>query len=58
MSNEPKELADVICDMIGAGDDRRREMGAKGRRLVEEKYTWAAVAETMAAKYKEICDGR
>lgn len=58
VSNEPKELADVICDMIGAGDDRRREMGAKGRRLVEEKYTWAAIAETMAAKYKEICDGR
>lgn len=58
VSNEPVQLAEAIGEMISAGDDRRREMGAKGRRLVEEKYTWAAVAETMAAKYKEICDGR
>lgn len=58
VSNEPVQLAEAIREMISVGDVKRRDMGAKGRRLVEEKYTWKAVAETMISKYKEICDGR
>lgn len=30
-------------------------MGKRGRKLVEEKYTWPAVARTMLATYKELC---
>ena len=58
VSNEPKQLAGAIGEMMSLDDAMRRDMGAKGRRLVEEKYTWKAVAETMISKYKEICDGR
>ena len=58
VSNEPARLAEAIEEMISSGDEARCEMGAKGRALVEEKYTWKAVAETMISKYKEICDGR
>lgn len=58
VSNEPAKLAAVIDEMMSLDDATRRDMGAKGRRLVEEKYTWKAVAETMISKYKEICDGR
>ena len=57
-SNEPARLAESIVEMMSLDDATRRDMGAKGRRLVEEKYTWKAVAETMISKYKEICDGR
>ena len=32
----------------------RREMGANGRRLVEEKYTWDAVVKNMVAGYESI----
>ena len=58
VSNEPARLAESIVEMMSLDDATRRDMGAKGRRLVEEKYTWDAVAETMISKYKEICDGR
>ena len=58
VSNEPARLAEPIVEMMSLDDATRRDMGAKGRGLVEEKYTWKAVAETMISKYKEICDGR
>lgn len=58
VSNEPEKLAAAIKEMMSLDDATRRDMGAKGRRLVEEKYTWGAVAETMISKYKEICNGR
>lgn len=58
VSNEPVQLAEAIREMISVGDVKRREMGVRGLRLVEEKYTWGAVAETMISKYKEICNGR
>ena len=58
VSNEPARLEESIVEMMSFDDATRRDMGAKGRRLVEEKYTWKAVAETMISKYREICDGR
>ena len=54
VSNEPKQLAGAIREMMSLDDATRRTMGAKGRGLVEEKYTWDAVAETMIAKYREV----
>lgn len=58
VSNEPQELAAAISEMVSVGDATRREMGAKGRGLVEAKYTWSAVADTMLAKYRELVASR
>lgn len=57
VSNEPEKLAAAISEMMSLDDATRRVMGEKGRRLVEAKYTWSAVADTMIEKYKEICHG-
>ena len=35
----------------------RREMGARGRKLVEEKYTWDAAAKKMIEGYRDIVRG-
>ena len=39
-------------------DAQRREMGARGRKLVTEKYTWAAVVKAMVKGYEEVQHGR
>ena len=57
VSNDPEPLAVAIKDMMLLTDAARHSMGEEGRKLVEEKYTWDAVAETVIAKYKEICHG-
>ena len=54
VSNEPQPLAEAIGEMAAAGDLRRREMGAKGRALAEEKYSWPSVADSLAAHYGRI----
>ena len=35
-------------------DDERRQMGERGRELVDEKYTWDAVVKTMVKGYEAI----
>ena len=39
---------------LGAAIDaaKGRAMGAAGRRLIEEKFTWEAVARALVAMYK------
>ena len=51
-------LADALKDAMSLGDAQRREMGARGRALVEEKYTWKAVVNAMVNGYEEILNGR
>ena len=44
---------------IGSLDDAaRRTMGAKGRRLAEEKYTWDAVAKFLIKRYEDVLHAR
>ena len=57
VSNEPEGLARAIGEMIGIGDEERSAMGAKGRGLVAEKYSWPAVAETVLNAYRSILKG-
>ena len=38
-------------------DAHRREMGARGCTLVEEKYTWAAVVKEMVKGYELVVSG-
>lgn len=51
-------LVAALREMMSLSDDERRQMGARGRSLVEEKYTWNAVVKTMLKGYEEVLNGR
>jgi glycosyltransferase involved in cell wall biosynthesis len=53
-SNEPEKLAKAIMEMIEIGDEKRREMGFRSRKLVEEKYTWDAAAKMVLSEYRKL----
>jgi poly(glycerol-phosphate) alpha-glucosyltransferase len=46
-----------LQQMLDMSDSDRIEMGRRGRRLVEEKFTWPKVAAQMKALYEEILRG-
>ncbi len=50
-------LAKALKEAISLSDEERQEMGAKGRKLVEEKYTWDAVVKIMVEVYRTACSG-
>ena len=43
---------------MSLSDDEQRQMGENGRRLVEEKYTWAAVVKEMVKGYESLVVSR
>ena len=45
-------LTAAIREAAGLPDDRRREMGARGRRLVAERFAWPAIARRMLEVYR------
>lgn len=45
-------LSRALAEATGIGDDERRAMGARGRRLVEERFGWPAVARRMLGVYR------
>lgn len=47
-------LADAMKAAMSLDDAQRREMGARGRALVEEKYSWDAVVKAMVKGYETI----
>ena len=51
-------LAAALKEAMSLYDAERREMGVRGRRLVEEKYTWDAVVKAMVKGYEEVQHGR
>jgi glycosyltransferase involved in cell wall biosynthesis len=52
MGVEP--LASAMREALSMSDDERREMGRRGRELIESKYTWPRIAEQMKAMYQSI----
>ncbi|MCX6972985.1 MAG: glycosyltransferase [Verrucomicrobia bacterium] len=46
-----------LQQLLDMSDSDRIEMGRRGRRLVEEKFTWPKVAAQMKALYEEILGG-
>lgn len=50
-------LATTLAEAMSLSGDERREMGMRGRRLVEEKYTWDAVATKMLKGYDDVIGG-
>lgn len=53
---KPEEgaLAEALREALGKRREEIGAMGARGRMLVEERYTWAAPAEKLVGAYKEI----
>ena len=47
-------LARALREAMSLDDATRHEMGKRGRRLVEEKYTWDAVVTAMVKGYEDI----
>lgn len=52
-ANAPAALAESISELLGDGA-LRAEMGARGRKLVEERFTWERVAARMEEQYERI----
>ena len=51
-------LIAALSDATSLSDNERFEMGKRGRKLIEEKYTWDSAAEKMIEGYKEVLNGR
>lgn len=54
VDNDVESLANVLCQLSALSDAERRTMGEKGKRLIQEKYTWPAVAKQMSAFYERL----
>ena len=50
-------LAAALREAMSLSDEERCAMGENGRRLVETKYTWPAIAEKMKSAYEWILNG-
>ena len=51
-------LQAALTAALEMSDSERREMGVRGRKLVEERYTWDAVVNKMVAGYENIMHKR
>ena len=51
------QLAAALQECMAMSDDERRQMGERGRRLVEENYTWGAVVKAMVKGYELVTSG-
>jgi len=49
-----KPLAATLREAISLSDQERYEMGRRGRRLVEEKYSWPKIGREMLAVYQWV----
>lgn len=58
VDNDVETLSKAIREMMSLTDAERAELGKRGRRLVEERYTWEAVAKTMLKAYEDVVGGR
>ena len=47
-------LASAMREAIALTDDQRYSMGAKGHRLIQQKYTWPAIANQMVKGYESL----
>lgn len=48
---DEKSIKESLVKFLQMSDEQRREMGRKGRGLVEERFTWPGVASKMSSVY-------
>ena len=51
---EEDAIAGALAEALGKGREELDAMGAKGRALVAERYTWAAPSERLLEAYEEL----
>ncbi len=51
---EDDAFAQALAEALGKGQEQLEAMGARGRALVEERYTWAAPAAKLVRAYEKI----
>jgi len=49
-------LASTLRDAMSRSDEERMEMGRRGRRWIEECFTWSSVARQMKIAYQGLLD--
>ena len=54
VSNEPEKLAETFKKIAALSAEELEAMGKRGRKLVEEKYSWDAVCASMVKGYKKL----
>jgi glycosyltransferase involved in cell wall biosynthesis len=54
ITTEPHAMANSLVAFLAMSDGERRAMGAAGRCLVENRFSWARVATEMHAVYKWV----
>lgn len=52
---DASEVANALATLLGNAE-RRRTMGANGRRLVQERYTWPAIVDTLTKEYQAVIE--
>lgn len=57
IGNDPDSIAEGMRALTAMGEAERQAMGAAGRRLVEERFTWPKVAAQMAEVYEWMLGG-
>ena len=53
----PEEIEYSLRRLFALGTEARQEMGSRGRRLVEERFTWAKIAAQMKQVYEWMLGG-
>jgi len=54
---DKSSIAEGLRQFLAVSEDERKAMGQRGRRMVEEQFTWEKVAEDMCHVYKWVLDG-
>ncbi len=57
ITTEPAELAQRLGDLMTMSENERRAMGAAGRRLVEDRFTWDRITADMHEVYNWVLGG-
>lgn len=58
IDNSPEKLASAIRELVSLPEEKRLAMGACGRKLVERKYAWPAIAESLERVYDDVAAHR
>lgn len=54
---ETESIAEGLRQFFSLPDDEQKAMGLRGRRMVEEQFTWEKIAEDMCSVYKWVLGG-